>query len=568
MRNKLVVACSVGNCVHVAGGIHFLDLAANEGYDTLFLGPAVAVADLLRQIDALQPEMVAVGYRLTPENVEPILDALIEGAASLHCRPRWVFGGTRPVAERAAARGFFEKVFFGDEDLDESIAFLRGQNLAGHSGPAEDRLMARLAQKRPYPLLRHHFGLPSFAATEEGIGRIARSGVLDVISLGPDQNTQQFFFHPERRNPAMEGAGGVPLHTEADFRRLKAASQQGNYPLMRCYSGTDDVFAFAQLLCDTINNAWCAVPLCWYNELDGRGTRRLEVSIVQAQQLMHWHAVRGIPVEVNEPHHWGLRDAHDVISVVMAYLAAYHAKRAGVRDYVAQYMFNVPGSMGFAMDLAKALAMRDLVESLADSSFAPLREVRAGLPFLSSDLMAAKGQLAASTYSAMALGPQIIHVVGYSEAEHAADPDVVIESCRIVRGVVRSILYGAADPTGDPILCRRRARLVEEARFLLDFICSSYSALSEDPLGDARVLADCIHRGILDAPHILKNERFHGILETRMVAGSCLAWDRREKRPLSEAERLERLAAAGNLAHLGEAGSLSPQAAVSKEVRA
>ena len=93
------------------------------------------------------------------------------------------------------------------------------------------------------------------------------------------------------------------------------------------------------------------------------------------------------------------------------------------------------------MDLAKALAMRELVESLADDSFRPLRQVRAGLPFLSGDLDVAKGQLAASTFSSMALGPHIIHVVGYSEAEHAAGPAVVIESCKIC------LLY-----TSDPVI--------------------------------------------------------------------------------------------------------------------
>ena len=46
--------------------------------------------------------------------------------------------------------------------------FCGGQDLAGHSGPAEDRLMARLAQKQPYPLLRHHFGLPSFCRHRGG----------------------------------------------------------------------------------------------------------------------------------------------------------------------------------------------------------------------------------------------------------------------------------------------------------------------------------------------------------------------------------------------------------------
>lgn len=561
MDHKLVLAASLGNCVHVAGAIHFLELAADEGYETLFLGPAVGVDALLRQVRQLRPAMVAVGYRLTPDNVEPLLDALIAGDRQLEQHPRWVFGGTRPVAERAARRGFFEKVFYGTEEMDETIAFLRGADPAsGGTAPADD-LLARLTQKSPYPLLRHHFGLPDFAATEAGIGEIARAGVLDVISLGPDQNTQQYFFHPEQRDPAMDGAGGVPVRTPQDFCRLKAASRQGNAPLMRCYSGTADVFQFAELLHRTIRNAWCAVPLCWYNELDGRGARPLEVSVGEAQALMAWHGRRGIPVEANEPHHWGLRDAHDVISVVMAYVAAYNAKRAGVRDYISQYMFNVPGSMGFAMDLAKALAMRELVESLADDSFRPLRQVRAGLPFLSGDLDVAKGQLAASTFSSMALGPHIIHVVGYSEAEHAAGPAVVIESCKIVRGVVRSVLYGAADPAADGLVQQRRARLLEEARFLLAFIRRLYGGVSADPLADPAVLADCIRRGILDAPHILKNEKFRGLLETRVVAGSCLAWDSREKRPLTEAQRLDRLAAAGNLEGAGALPARSPQSA-------
>lgn len=551
MKKGLVIAASLGNCVHVAGAIHFLELAADEGYETLFLGPAVKTDFLLSQVAALKPAIVSVGYRLTPENVEPLLDALIDGSRALKVQPRWVFGGTRPVAERAARRNFFDKVFFGTEDIDETLSFLRGNSLRSKEDSLPDDLLSRIAAKQPYPLLRHHFGLPDFHATEAGIREIAESGVLDVISLGPDQNTQQYFFHPEQRDPSMDGAGGVPIKTTEEFRRLKAASKRGNFPLMRCYSGTADVFDFAQMLCDTIQNAWCAVPLCWYNELDGRGTRPLEESIAQAQQLMAWHAARGIPVEVNEPHHWGLRDAHDVISVVMAYLAAYNAKRAGVRDYIAQYMFNVPGSMSFAMDLAKGLAMREMVESLADEHFRPLRQVRAGLPFLSGDLSVAKGQLAASTYSSMALSPQIIHVVGYSEAEHAADPAVVLESCRIVRGVVRSILYGGTDPTGDPIVQQRKLRLLEEARFLLSFIRNSYPD-ADDPLSSPEVLADCIRRGILDAPHILKNEKYRGILETRMVAGSCLAWDSREKRPLSEAERLERLESAGNLDGLGK----------------
>nr|WP_122011715.1 cobalamin-dependent protein [Maliibacterium massiliense] len=558
---KKIIGASIGNCVHVAGVIHFLQLAQEAGYEMLFLGPAVPVEEIIQAVRVQQPDMVALGYRLTPQNVTPIIAQLQARSADLARQPQWVFGGTRPVAAAAQATGFFQQVFDGTEDIDACLAYLRNTQQGQRQQRLADDVRARMAQKRPYPLLRHHFGLPSFADTRRGVARIAEAGVLDVISLGPDQNTQQYFFHPEARDVRMDGAGGVPIRTREDFIRLKEASQRGNYPMMRCYSGTADVMAFAPLLRETINNAWCAVPLCWYNELDGRGTRTLEQSMQEAQQLMRWHAGQNIPVEVNEPHHWGLRDAHDVISVAMAYISAYNAKRCGVRDYIAQYMFNVPAGMHFAMDLAKALAQMALVESLADSGFRTYRQVRAGLPFFSSDLDVAKGQLAASTQLSMALAPHIIHVVGYSEAEHAATPEVVIESCKIVRGVVRSVLHGNVQASQDARVLQRKAQLLGEASYLLDFIRTRYASVSADPLADARVLSDCIRRGILDAPHIVRTAAVRGILQTRMVDGRCEAYDRAHGRILSEEARLDSLAQAGNFEGLAEAPACGRAAA-------
>ncbi len=545
MKKKLFMAASLGNCVHVAGGVHFLNLAADEGYDTLFLGPAVTVEELMAQVRKHRPYLVSLGYRLTPENVLPLVRQIKLENEALTVKPRWVFGGTKPVARLVEQENFFERVFDGSEEIDECIAFLRGVDQSQGEHGFGDTLIERITQKRPYPLLRHHFGLPDYQQTLAGVAQIAEAKILDVISLGPDQNTQQYFFQPEKRDPRMDGAGGVPVASFAEFQRLRQAADCGNRPLMRCYSGTADVFRFAEVLRDSIRNAWCAVPLCWYNELDGRGDRPLEESIPEAQKLMAWHGQQNIPVEVNEPHHWGLRDAHDVISVVMAYISGYNAKKMGVKDYIAQYMFNVPGSMAFAMDLAKVSAQISLVESLADESFHIWREVRAGLPFLSSDLDIAKGQLASSTYLAMAVRPHIIHVVGYSEAEHAATPAVVIESCKIVRGVIRSVLEGAVNSLADPAVVDRQQYLLAEAKELLQFITSHYNSCSEDPLADPWVLSDCICRGILDAPHILKNEKFRGLLETRMIDGCCVAWDRGRNRPLCERERLEQLAAAG-----------------------
>jgi hypothetical protein len=304
---------------------------------------------------------------------------------------------------------------------------------------------------------------------------------------------------------------------------------------------------FGEMLLGAIQNAWCAVPLCWYNELDGRGERTLPESIADAQRLIAFHGERGVPVEVNEPHHWGLRDAHDTVSVAMSYISAYNAKKYGARDYVSQYMFNIPNSLTFSMDLAKVTAQIYLTESLADSGFRVYREVRAGLPFLSGDKNVAKGQLAASTALAMNVAPHIIHVVGYSEAEFAATPEVVIESCGIVRGVVRSTLFGNADSRADPRVRERRDELIAEAEYLLAFISDEYAGVSSDPLGDAAVIADCVKRGILDAPHIVRPDNTAGAIRTRVVGGKCVAWDADSGAPITERERLGRFKSPGRI---------------------
>ncbi|MCL2164552.1 MAG: cobalamin B12-binding domain-containing protein [Oscillospiraceae bacterium] len=546
MKKGLIIGASVGGCVHVAGAVRFLNIAEDLGYKTLFAGPAVKVDHIIELVREHKPQMVALGYRLTPENVVPIVEELKTKSKTLVKQPIWIFGGTNPVAAEVAKLGFFDKIFDGMSDHDDSIAFLRNAEKDVFEQVHERKFLARMVQKRPYPLLRHHFGLPSFEQTRRGITEIAESKVLDVISLGIDQNTQQFYFNPEDRDPKMDGAGGVPVMNEAQFKELKEASLCGNYPLMRCYSGTADVIPFASILVDSIDNAWCAVPLFWYNELDGRGTRTLEDSMRDAHELISWHAQRSIPVELNEPHHWGLRDAHDVISVAASFLSAYHSKKLGVKHYIAQYMFNVPGSLSFSMDLAKVLAQIEITESLHDGGFTSFRQTRAGLPFLSGDLSVAKGQLAASTMLQMAVNPDIIHVVGYSEAEHAATPGVIIESSKIVRGVVRSCLQGNVDLAADPVVQVRKTELVSEAKYLLDFICSYYRE-SADPLFDPAVLADCVRRGILDSPHIVKNDTYRGILNTRVIDGKCVAWDAQKGQPINEKQRLEMLMNSGLL---------------------
>lgn len=538
---KRYIGAAIGNCVHIGGIINFLRLAEQEGHQTSFLGPAVSIDRLVDKIVEEKPDIAAIGFRLTPQNVEPLLVELERQIAEKGLgEVEWIFGGTRPVAEVARKFPYFSAIFDGTEDLDDVINYLRGKNLKKVELSHTENIIERIESKYPYPVLRHHFGLPSLEATVEGIRKIADAKVLDIVSIGPDQNTQQFFFDPGSMNRDLDGAGGVPLRSIEDFRRLYEATRRGNYPLIRCYSGTSEVFRFAEMLRDTINNAWCAVPLCWYNVLDGRGTRPVRESITEGQLLMKLHADWNIPIEVNEAHHWSLRDAHDTIGVAMAFLAAYNAKKSGVKDYIAQYMFNVPPAMHHRMDLAKMLAKVELIESLHDNSFRSYRQVRAGLASLSADLDVAKGQLAASTYMAMAIKPHIVHVVGFSEADHAAGPEDVIESTKIVRGVIRSVLDGMADMSQDREVQRRKQELISEAQYLLETIKLLYPD-SEDPWSDPIVLEDIIKRGIIDAPHLRGNPSARGTLETRIVDGKCLAYSRKLERVVTEEERLEEL---------------------------
>ncbi len=465
---KTVIAAALGECVHVAGISNFLHLAEAAGWRTIFLGPAVSIEKVLEAARAEKADLVGISYRLTPENGERLLGQFAEEAAELHeAGVKFAFGGTPPVAERAVKLGFFEKIFDGSESPEQVLAYLKGQpaqNLTASDFP--QLVTERIAWRAPYPILRHHFGLPTMEATIDGIQKIAEAQSLDLISLGTDQDAQENFFHPERQDPRRKGAGGVPVRTLADYRALYEASRRGNFPMLRAYSGTDDFIRYAEVLTETIHNAWCAIPLFWFNQMDGRGPWDLEGSIHEHQKVMTWYGERNIPVELNEPHHWGMRDAPDVIFVVAAYLSAYNAKKYGVKDYIAQMMFNSPPGTSDAMDLAKMLAVLEIIKPLAKKDFRIWKQTRIGLLSHPLDLDAARGHLAASTYLQMALKPDIYHIVGHTEADHAATADDVIQASKIVRRAINNAL-GAPNMTRSPEVQDRKRHLISEARFTL-----------------------------------------------------------------------------------------------------
>ncbi|MDO9088375.1 MAG: cobalamin B12-binding domain-containing protein [Anaerolineaceae bacterium] len=538
---KTIIAGALGECVHVAGVSNFLRLAELAGWRTIFLGPAVSIEDMISAAIKEKADMVGVSYRLTPETGERLLAEFTEAADELRDHGvRFVFGGTPPVADKAQASGFFEKVFSGKESDAEVVRFLRDEETEQENEVNFPKTtIERIKWKTPYPLLRHHFGLPTMQATIDGIQKISEAQVLDVISLGIDQDAQENFFHPERQDPRRKGAGGVPVRSAEDYQLLYEASRCGNFPMVRTYSGTDDFIQHAEIANKTINNAWCAIPLFWFNQMDGRGPWDLEGSIREHQKVMAWYGERNIPVELNEPHHWGMRDAPDVIYVVAAYLSAYNARAMGVKDYIAQFMFNSPPGLSDAMDLAKMLAILEMIQPLENENFKIWRQTRTGLLSYPVNPIAAIAQLATSVYLQMALKPHIVHVVGYCEADHAATAKDVIESCQLAQRAIENSINGAPDMTFDPAIQSRIKKLVSEASLILEEI-KKIKSDSDGGLVDPQVLATSVLQGILDAPQ-LKNNRFgRGAIRTQIVNGCCEAINL-EGNIISETKRLHQI---------------------------
>ncbi len=558
-KNHIIMGGAIGNCVHVAGVFTYLQLAESIGYRTAFLGAAVPPEKWVQAIAEHDPAIVCIGYRLTPSALPAILDELfhrLKQQGILENRI-YYFGGIPQCVDIARKYPYFSEFFQGEEGHHYIMSTLFLDNEESNCNKNHNRVALEGSNLAPsdlkniidkscyYPMLRHHFGLPSLEESIRGIEKIAESEQVDIISIAPDQNAQEFFFEPEKMDHALDGSGGIPIRSETDLKLLWQAAQRGNYPRLRIYSGTSNLLKWAELSLRTIHNAWGAIPLFWYSVLDGRSTRTVEDALRENMASIRWYADRGIPVEVNESHHWSLRESSDTIAVADFYIAAYNAKKLGVQTYIAQLMFNTPRLTSAKMDLAKMLAKLELVSELEDDNFVCLKQVRAGLTHFSIDMNIAKGQLAASTLLSLAVKPQIIHVVSFSEADHAAKPEDVIESCKIVRGVLRNAWNGFPDLSIDPDVQERKKYLIQEAKILLRNIQERFSKISPDPLSDPICLAQIVKTGLLDAPHLLNNPAALGKIRTIPTNGGYDAVDK-QGNILSEAQRITQLNANKN----------------------
>ncbi len=540
---KRILGVEIGNCIHVAGVLNFLELGKQLGCDIKFLGSAVSVGQLIQGIKREKPDIVAIGYRLSAQSCKKLLLELKKSLSRENLLDRdYLFGGTTSTCRVAEKIGIFKRVFDGTELRDEVISFLRGMSCKEKKKIRfPDSLVERIKFRQPYPLIRHHIGLSTVGATVKAIKEIAQTGVLDIVSIAPDQTAQESFFRPGEQKSKTKGAGGVPVRSEKDFAKIYEATRCGNYPLCRCYSGTNDVLKWAKMLVKAIKNAWCAVPLFWYNRMDKRGPRTLIQSIQEAQQLMQWHGERDIPVEVNDSHQWSLRYAPDSIAVATAFLAAFNAKKMGVKYYVSQYMLNTPPQISPTMDLAKMLAKIEMIESLHSNIFTSYRQIRPGLLSFPVDLEVAKAQLVFSVTLGLMLNPQIIHVVAYSESQYEAKAKEIIESVMMVNHIIEEYYRGFPSALlADRYVRSQKEKLKYEAWVILEAV-KKIGGGKDDSLTRPEVLTKAVEMGILDAPQLQGSEVAKGNIATAIIDGACVTIDPRTKKPLSEKQRIKRI---------------------------
>lgn len=324
---------------------------------------------------------------------------------------------------------------------------LRKKTYKGY-GTRQDNLSNRL--KYNYvdgfqPLIRAHSGpfsadISRKQCVEQYIGwckQLAQTGFLDILSIGTSQLSQSNF--GENWDNKLNG-GGVPVNSEEEYFKIWNASQP---MLVRTYSATKNVKKMAQLYERSINNAWNALSLWWFDELDGRGENSLYKNLQEHIDTLYYIATINKPAEMNVPHHFAFRGCDDITYIVSAYISAKMAKTTGNKLYILQNMLNTPRSTWGVQDLAKSRALLKLVKTLEDDSFKIVLQTRAGLDYFKPHLEDAKIQLAAVTAMmddiepSNIYSPQIIHVVSYSEALFLATPDVINDSIKITRNALK-----------------------------------------------------------------------------------------------------------------------------------
>jgi len=379
-------------------------------------------------------------------------------------------------------------------------------------GSKKEKLVDRIKHSRDNdlpPIIRVHAG-PYQHNREEAVNQfidwsrqLAKSGLLDVLSIGTSQLTQEKF--GEDWN-ALPNGGGVPINSPDEYLRIYNASRP---ILVRTYAGTKGIKELARMHENTINIAWHALSLWWFSQIDGRGPNSVLDNLKEQFDTISYIASTGKPYEANVPHQFAFRSSDDISYVLSAVLSARVAKKLGINDFILQIMLNDPKYTWGVNDLAKARATLALVKQLEDADFRVYLQTRAGLNYLSHEPQKAKIQLAAITALMDDIepynmhSPDIIHVVSYSEGISLATPEIIDESIQITRRALDS--YRRLKKNGDIDNMSKHPDVEMRMNFLIEGAIEVLKTI-EDCVADPYTpqgLYDILKMGFLPIPRLM-----------------------------------------------------------------
>jgi hypothetical protein len=535
-------------------------LIADESISRSFQETGSESEQLHRWLTKQHITHLGLSYRLDPQDALSLMDQLIDYLKKNRCLQQdkgWIhrlyFAGLPESCDRISQRfGTLITVFSGEDSVFETMSALdvpqskipshifEGSRYdeeraklaavyiqsADHTtlspvinerypefGTRQDSLSLRLLNRRLHsdlPLTRVHVGpyqqdrQKAVTEFEQWCSRLAKNRYLDICSIGSSQLTQSHFGQDWT---GLKNGGGVPIQTAAEYERIYACSRP---MLLRTYSGTSQVDHLVKVHEDSLNIAWHALSLWWFNQIDGRGPNDLLTNLHQHTEALKLIARHRKPFEPNVPHHFSFRGADDLTYVVSAVLSARVAKQYGIQDFVLQVMLNTPRSTWGMTDLAKARSILAMIAPLKDEHFNIILQPRAGLDYFSPNLDEAKIQLASVSMLMDDIEPQdqtspdIIHVVSYSEAVHLATPDIIDDSIKITLGAVAH--YRQFKKTHDFLapyeaeIQKRTQEFIHEATLILNAIDAHLEDFSS-PVA----LAALFESGFLPAPYLWGN---------------------------------------------------------------
>lgn len=607
MRSNCFIASTLANDPHTEGLHNASKIARYAQIKCVLLKPSPSIDELCEQIKQNNPRYIGLSYRLTPEigcrELEKTINYFYnEGLIRKEDDVKICFAGLPLTINmlRDKINSFPLSValcepypdvidraketieFFDIKDDRENILNLIKEEVCPQGISLLDQLAddviahdtykeelplripsqqaihsyTRRIEESEIPILRSHFGIPAddIKPTVEGIKELAEARVVDEISLGSSDLSQRYFGHPEffigKKND-----GGVPYKTAEDLVKLYQASRRGNYPSVKPYCHVVDIVPFMHTCLQTglLDGAHQAVPLFWFNELDGRGPMTVRDSIKEHFAGVCELAKLGIPVEMNDPNQWSSRWAHDTIITTSYALIAAVMSSCGVKNMVFQMQMNKPKETGDFADLAKMKAGFWLASQIAPTSARLYKETRTGIESLSPDMNRAKWQLGRSTLLQMCMNPQIIHIVSYCEANYAARPADIIDSSKLIRRAVRIFKENEDDIRKElesPIIKERQEYLINETIYLLTEIAKLHSGYTKCAslkelvpyIANPSVLASAIEKHIISAPGIV-NAKYKGDFVTRPMKYGMINLVSNYDNPvlLTEKERLNKL---------------------------